>query len=82
MDSIREVEEQPKATRWYYVTRRRNQEMLHYISRDGAPVWCEHDTREVQPMLFNSAYTAKLTMRKHGGTEVLRWYFRVKNRSK
>jgi hypothetical protein len=73
---------EPKPTRWYYVTRRRNTEMLHYVSRDGTAVWIENDPREVQPMLFNSAATAKLSMRKHGGTEVKRYTQKVRGRKK
>jgi hypothetical protein len=81
METIAVVSTKTKPTRWYYITRRRNTEMLHYISSfDGSAVWCEHDTRNVQPMLFNSAHTAKLSMRKHGGTDVKRWYWRVENR--
>jgi len=80
MDEIPVVPPAPQPTRWYYITRRRNTEMLHYISRDGTPVWCEHDTRSVQPMVFNSAHTAKLDMRRHGGNEIKRWYWSVKRR--
>lgn len=75
MDSIKKNESRPKASRFYYVVRRRNSEMLHYVSRDGAPVWCEHDTRNAQPMLFNTSQQARRAAKTHGGTDVKRWYW-------
>ncbi len=56
-----------KPVRWYYIVKWRNEWMLHYIAHDGTAVWCEHDTRQIQPMLFNSAHTAKMAARLHGG---------------
>jgi hypothetical protein len=47
---------------WYYITSPRNEKMVYGLSPDGAPLWCDHDTRPgvgVTPYLFNNAYSAR-----------------------
>lgn len=75
-------EERYTGTRWYYLLKDRDQKMLHYISRDGDPVWTEHDTRTCEPMLFAGAVCAKQAMKRHGATNKKRWYFNPANRLK
>jgi len=73
LGSIEKVEARPKPTRWYYITRRRNQEMLHYFASDGTPVWTENDPRNVTPHTWVSARAAQSVLRLVGGTEVRRY---------
>lgn len=81
LDAIPKQDKPEPATRWYYITRWRDQEMLHYVSSDGTAVWCEHDTHAIQPMVFNSKRTADIEMRRVGGDNVKRWFWRVENRA-
>lgn len=80
LDGVKQAEkEYGKRHYWYYITSPRNERMVYGISPDGAPLWCENDTRPdvgVKPYLFNNRYSATkfLTDRKLAGI-VNRWHY-------
>lgn len=67
---------------WYYITDSRNERMVYGLSPDGAPMWCEHDTRPtvgVQPYLFNNRSSAERYKRGRAITgHVNRWHYSYK----
>jgi len=47
---------------WYYITSPRNDRMIYGLTPDGAPMWCENDTRPTvgtKPYLWNNRSSAE-----------------------
>lgn len=61
-------------TQFYYITRRRNSEMMVDYDHDGGCQWLEHDTRFITPHLFNSHQAATIIASRNGW-EVKRWQY-------
>lgn len=68
--SIRVEPHKPRRSYQYYVTRKRNQEMLAGFAADGSPVWATHDTRFVKPHVFKNNYRARQFAQKNAGQVV------------
>lgn len=62
LNGVKEGEKFGKRHYWYYITDARNERMIFGISPDGAPLWCEYDTRPgvgIKPYLFNNRQSAR-----------------------
>lgn len=64
---------------WYYVTTPRNRDMVYGVDRDGLPLFCEHDTRQITgvlPHLFNTQSEAHRFRDKYvNGGHVKKWLY-------